>query len=273
MTTIPDLESYDIIEVSTSGGKDSLAMLWYIAVLAHEKGILDRVVAIHCVMEAVDWPMTPEIARQQAEHIGVRFMSVMRPQGNLLEHVVKNGWWPKPKTQYCTSDHKRGQVWHACTDLADEVRASWPEGTPKRPVRILNCVGLRAEESGKREKREEFYREKKPSSGRKIVDVWLPIKWWTVDQVWAANKASGAPIHPAYSYGFPRASCPFCIFAPREAWQMAGILLPDLLAKYVRVEKQIGHQLSKKVSVAEVAEDLKAGVVPKKIKNWDMGGM
>lgn len=267
---IPDLESYDIIEVSTSAGKDSLAMLWYVAILAHERGVLDRVVAIHADMGVCDWPGTAELAQEQAEHIGVRFMVVSRPQGDLLEHIEKLGKWPSPTQRFCTSDHKRGQLLVGMTQLANEVRDSLPEGARKRPIRILNCVGLRAEESPGRGKLSAFKPGARGSSDRKVIDMWLPIHKWTTKQVWQANEASGAPTHPAYEYGLPRASCVFCIYAPEPALLVSGMMNRELLAKFVKLEKKLGSKFTKKISLAKVEQDLKAGVVPGKISDWRM---
>jgi 3'-phosphoadenosine 5'-phosphosulfate sulfotransferase (PAPS reductase)/FAD synthetase len=277
----PDLASYDVIEVSTSAGKDSLAMLAHVAELARRADVLYRVVAVHADLGRVEWPGTLEIAKAQAEHLGVQFLAVRRPQGDFLDLVRHYGHWPKPDTRYCTAMLKRGQILRALTRLANEARAE--RGKPfcagdaaaaqyKAPVRILNCVGLRAEESPGRARQPAF----KPGgrgSGkgkRKVVDLWLPIHAWTEAEVWEACRASGAPIHPAYAAGLPRASCVFCIYAPREALVVAGKLHPELLAEYVAVEKEIGHAFKHKLPMAVVAEDVARGVATGPIANWRM---
>jgi 3'-phosphoadenosine 5'-phosphosulfate sulfotransferase (PAPS reductase)/FAD synthetase len=138
-------------------------------------------------------------------------------------------------------------------------------------VRILNCIGLRAEESPGREARAPFEQDKRSSGRRKQVDIWLPIQAWTEAEVWAACRASGARIHPAYAAGLPRASCVLCIFAPREALIVAGRLHPELLAEYVEVEREIEHDFKHRLPIARVAEDVAAGVVPHgAIGNWCM---
>ena len=271
MAKIPDLDSYDVIEISSSAGKDSLAMVTYMAGLLLDRGLLDRAIVIHADMGRADWPGTAELAQAQAEHFGMRSMVVTRPQGDLLDHVKKIGKWPTPSQRYCTSDHKRGQIWVALTALADEVRASWPEDAPKRPVRVLNCVGLRAQESPGRAKAPTFHREKKPSGAKKIVDVWLPIHDWKEDLVWEICNATGAPIHPAYALGLPRASCVFCIYAPEDALKIAGMAMPELLRECVKIEKQINHKFKKNLPLAKVQQDLAEGIGPRgPIKSWRM---
>jgi 3'-phosphoadenosine 5'-phosphosulfate sulfotransferase (PAPS reductase)/FAD synthetase len=269
-----DLATYDVIEVSTSAGKDSLAMLAFIARLAREAGVLDRVVAVHADLGRVEWPGTAEIARRQAAHLGVRFELVRRAQGDFLDLVRHYGYWPKPDSRYCTAMLKRGQILAALTRLADEVRASWPRprrGERQRPVRVLNCIGLRAEESPGRAKQAAFKVGGRGSSRRKTVDVWLPIHDLTEAEVYAACVASGAPMHPAYAAGLPRASCILCIYAPRAALVLAGRANPAVLAEYAAVEREIGHDFKHRLPIAQVAADVAAGVVPDgPVKSWCM---
>ena len=227
----PDLTSYDFIEFSSSGGKDSLAMKSYGARRLREAGLLRRGVVVHADLGRVEWPNTPELVERQAAHLGLRFMKVKRPQGDLLDHVEALGKWPMPTQRFCTADHKRGQILTVFTALAKESRA---RGVIGRPVRILNCIGLRAEESSGRAKRLALVRDKRASSRHKEVDVWLPIQGWTEDEVWAECRASGAPIHPAYAAGLPRASCVFCIYMPEDALRIAGALHPELLRRVRR---------------------------------------
>ncbi len=54
--TAPDLSSYDVILVNSSGGKDSQAMLDHVADLAGAAGVRNRVVVLHCDLGHVEWP-------------------------------------------------------------------------------------------------------------------------------------------------------------------------------------------------------------------------
>lgn len=112
------LSSYDWIVVSTSAGKDSQAMLDYVCERAEAEGVLDRVVAVHCDLGRVEWKGTRELAEKQAARYGVPCLIVWRRQGDLLQHIEQNGYWPKPDTRFCTSDHKRGQIMRAFTALS-----------------------------------------------------------------------------------------------------------------------------------------------------------
>lgn len=282
---LPDLESYDIFEASSSGGKDSQAMKSYLARLLRERGLLARGVAVHADLGRVEWPETPDLVRRQAEHLGLAYRVVKREQGDLLEHVEAMGHWMKPGSRYCTSDHKRAQIWRMLTQLANELRVRRAEAfykhetasclePPRRPVRILNCIGLRAEESPAREHHAELLlRDPRPTGWGhvKVVDVWLPIQGWSTARVWEECYASGAPIHPAYAAGFPRASCRFCIYAPEAALRRAGQLFPDLLDEYVRIEEKIEEDFKHHLPLAKVRADLRAGLGPEgPIQSWCM---
>src|SRR5205823_14965590 len=136
------------------------------------------------------------------------------------------------------------------------------------PVRILNCMGLRAEESPARAKKKPFDRDERASNGKRVVDVWLPIHSWTTAQVWQRIRASGVRYHPAYDLGMPRLSCCFCIFSPRAALLLAGKHNPELLAEYVAVEKQIGHRFRQELPLASVQQALARGERPGVVPDW-----
>lgn len=253
--TQPDLRSYDWIVVSSSAGKDSQAMLDYVVELAEAAGVVDRVVVVHCDLGRVEWPGTRELAEQQAARYGVRFAVVRRERGDLLDQVEARGLWPSPKQRYCTSDQKRGPIHRLYTELAARYRQIFANRS-----RILSCQGMRAEESPARAKRAPCGQDERASNGRRLVDNWLPIHSWTVNEVWSRIKAGRTAdlIHPAYGLGMPRLSCCFCIFAPKSALILAGKHNPELLAEYVRIEKQIGHKFRVDLPLADVQAAVEA---------------
>lgn len=315
-----DLRSYDWIVVSSSAGKDSQAMLDYVCELAEANAVLDRVVVVHCDLGRVEWKGTRELAERQAERYGVPCLVVWRRQGDLLDQIERMKFFPRPATRYCTSDHKRAQIYRTFTALANETTAArdgdlleqveargmWPSpkqryctsdqkraqvhrvytalanraagvhlglnrsGMP-RP-RILSCQGMRAEESPRRAKLLAFRPDERASTSRKLVDNWLPIHEWTVDQVWTRVRSSRTAdlVHQAYSLGMPRLSCCFCIFAPKAALMLAGKHNPELLERYVAVEKSIGHKFRVDLSLADVRDALASGEEPGEIRTWSM---
>lgn len=257
-----DLREWDVIVVNTSAGKDSMATLVTVAAMAREAGVLDRVVAVHADLGRVEWPGVRELAQEQAEALGIRFEVVRRGKGDLLAQVEARGRWPDSSNRYCTSDQKRDQVAKVLTRLAAERGGDG--------VRILNCMGFRAEESAARAKRQVMTRDERTSSGRKEVWTWLPIHDWPLARVWEVIKASGLRWHRAYDLGMPRLSCVFCIFAPKEALVIAGHENRELLDEYVALEAKIGHRFTHRMAIAEVRDAVLAGERPAQVPGWEM---
>jgi len=269
----PELHTFDWIVINSSAGKDSQTMLAEVVRQADSQGIpRERLVVVHCDLGRVEWPGTVDLARRQAEHYGLRFIIAKRTQNDLLDHVRARKMWPSPQQRYCTSDHKRGPVHVVLTALVRETE--YLDGPTEReaagPVRILNCMGHRAEESPARAKKTFLAFDKRASNGRREVWQWLPIHTWTLEQVWTDIKASGVPHHPAYDLGMPRLSCCFCIFAPVQALVVAGKHNPELLGEYVATERDINHKFRVDVSLEDIQRAVEAGKIPAVVDDWRM---
>lgn len=268
--TTPELSDYDVIAISSSGGKDSQAMLSHLRMLTGVLGIADRIVVIHADLGTAEWPGTKDTAKAQADHFGARFEVCTRigavakksgkvyeagdTYGPITDYAGRRGAWPSNQQRWCTSDFKRGPILTVFTRLAKEWRQATGE---TRACRILDCQGLRAEESPARAKKESFQIRKR--SRTQSVDTWLPIHSWTTEGVWDEIKISGAPHHWAYDIGMPRLSCVFCIFAPKAALILAGRHNRKLLDEYVSVENRTGHTFRQDLALADILEEIKKG--------------
>ena len=270
------LANYDWIVVNSSGGKDSQAMLHEVCRLAKELGILHRVVVVHADLGQVEWEGTKELAQKQAEFYGVRFMIVGRKQGDLLDHVLDRSQklksagktaspWPSSTARWCTSDHKRAQVGTVITALSREVI------TPidGRRIRVLNCMGLRSAESSARSKKMPFLLNWSLTTKRRVVHNYFPVFDWGVEKVWETIRQSGAPYSPVYDLGMPRLSCCFCVFMPKNALMLAGKHNPELLTRYVEVEKTVGSHFRLGLPIVEIKEALERGEEPGEITSWE----
>lgn len=286
-----DLTSYDVILVNSSAGKDSQAMLSTLMARCDAEGVdRSRIVVVHADLGRVEWQGTRDLAEQQAAAYGLRFEVVARSE-DLLDQIVSRrrsldaraeaawqdgvaleeaGWhafaemakgdaadledtpaWPSSTARYCTSDQKTSQVAKLMTRL---VREREHLG---RPVRILNCLGIRADESAARAKKQPFGPDA-ASNGKRAVDRWLPIFHWSAAQVWAEIRRSGLPHHPAYDAGMPRLSCVFCVLAGRRELLLAARLNPALAAEYAAVEEQVRHTFKADLSIAELVHEAEA---------------
>ena len=258
MAHSPDLASYDYILVNTSGGKDSQAMMDEVYRLAAEAGVTDRLIAVHADLGRVEWEGTKALAAKQAEQYGIRFEVVSRAKGDLLDQIIDRRIsldakgktdapaWPSSDARFCTSDQKTSQVEKFMTALVRE------SGITGRRVRILNCLGIRAQESPARAKKVAFGPDSATNKTVRLVERWLPIFTWTEDEVWARIKESGVPYHPAYDLGMSRLSCVFCVFASKSDLTIAAKHNPELAREYAEVEIQVRSTFRADLSIAEV---------------------
>jgi 3'-phosphoadenosine 5'-phosphosulfate sulfotransferase (PAPS reductase)/FAD synthetase len=243
----PDLADYDLVLVSSSGGKDSQATLDVVVEHADRAGVRDRLAVFHAELGRVEWDGVRDLAAEHAAHYGLRFIAIARPQGDLLDQVRKRGMWPDAARRYCTSDHKRAQGRKAMTRLVRELGLD-------RPAKVLHCLGFRAEESPARRKMPTLSYDA-PASGKgrvRQVWEWLPIHDWALADVWARIRQAGTRHHWAYDAGMPRLSCSFCVLASRSALVRAAQLRPELAAEYVEIERDIGHRFRADMSIAEI---------------------
>lgn len=264
----PDLASYDVIVVNTSGGKDSSVMAHQVVAQAAAAGVLDRVVLVNATF-AEEWEGTEDLVKRQAAALGLgdKLIICQRTidgvKENLLDYVLARRKWPGSSARFCTSEFKRGPIDKVITSIATVAG---------KQVRVLNCMGLRAQESSARAKNVALKCDDRRTNGRRLVDQWLPIFRMSEAQVWAYINAHGIEQHHAYALGMPRLSCVFCVFAPTAALMLAGKHNPELLAKYVAVEQQIGHTFKNGQSIADIQTRLAAGEQPdmSKLKSWVM---
>lgn len=259
------LADYDLVLINSSAGKDSQSMLDLLVAQADAEGVdRSRLVVVHADLGRVEWEGTRELAEAQAAHYGLRF-EVTRARdkdGNerdLLTQVEDRhaalqakgkvaAPWPSSAARYCTSDQKRGPVKRVITALTTELQAAGIAHP-----RILNCLGIRAQESAARAKKESFTAgDKTFSNTKRTVDTWFPIFTWSVEQVWARIAQSGVAHHPAYDIGMPRLSCVFCVLAPKSALVLAAQHNPELAKEYEAVEQRTGFTFQNGLSISEV---------------------
>jgi 3'-phosphoadenosine 5'-phosphosulfate sulfotransferase (PAPS reductase)/FAD synthetase len=206
---------------------------------------------VHADLGRVEWKGTRELAEAQAEYYGLPFEAVRRERGDLLDQIEARGKFPSSTARYCTSDQKTAQVAKLMTRLASDHRQAGGAG----PLRILNCLGIRAQESAARAKKAPFGPDRPASNGRRTVDRWLPIFEWTEDEVWRTIRANGLRWHPAYDLGMPRLSCVFCVLAGKRELVLAARHNPELAAEYVAVEQRIGHTFKADLSMAQIVAE------------------
>jgi len=219
-----------------SGGKDSQAMLLRMLKIVPRGQIL----AIHAHLGEVAWPGTLEHAQQHAQHAGVAFL-VARAQKTLLEMVETRfatrpevPSWPSPQFRQCTSDLKRGP-------LNREIRRY---AKAQGYTRVINCTGIRREESPQRSKLGPWRRQESECSKTREWLEWLPIFELSTQDVWTLLRESNQTAHPAYAQGNTRMSCVFCLMGSEGDLRNGARLNPELFEKYAALEDKTGYTLS-----------------------------
>ncbi|QVJ00387.1 phosphoadenosine phosphosulfate reductase family protein [Nocardiopsis eucommiae] len=232
----------DLILSNHSGGKDSGAMVALIATLAAELGVLDRVQVVHNPLGILEWPGSAQIAREHADHYGVRYVE-RAADADLLDLVRARRLWMDALARYCTAAMKRGP------GLAYVTEAVTALGLDRTAV-VLYGLGLRAQESTARAKLAPVAVHPR-SSGRRTIHTWHPILRMTENQVWELHREHGLRHHTAYDQGMSRLSCSFCVLASAADLIRACQLRPELAAEYAAVEWEIGDVFKPSLSMLE----------------------
>ena len=234
MVDLPSIQSLidrgALFVINHSAGKDSQAMTIVL------KRIIpaDQLLVIHADLGRVEWDGVQDHIRNT---IGDLPLIVCRNDNKtLLEMVERRGMWPSPGQRQCTSDLKRGPI-------EREIRRHL-KANPRFEGLVVNCMGIRAEESPARAKKQQL----RLNAGNSVADRewydWLPIFDLSEAEVFQTIAEAGQKPHWAYGVGMSRLSCVFCIMANRQDLQTAARHNPDLYREYVRLERRIGHTLS-----------------------------
>jgi len=224
------LDAGGLFVINHSGGKDSQAMLVHL----RQMGIPDsQMLIIHADLGDIEWPGNVEHIKRYSGAIPV---IVARSKRSFFDMVESRQKFPSPAQRQCTSDLKRGPI-------EREIRR-YLKANPQHGGRVVNCMGMRAQESSSRAKAATFKHSGRNSKAGRVWHDWLPIHHLTESQVFAAIRVAGQQPHPVYAKGMSRLSCSFCIMASKADLTTAARLRPDLYARYVATEKRLGFTLS-----------------------------
>ncbi len=221
-----------LVAINHSGGKDSQAMTILLSRIVPR----DRLVAVHAPLGEVEWPGTIEHIEATLP-VGVPLIFAPIASGKtLLKRVEERGLWPSNSARWCTSDFKAGPIQR---ELRRYLKAH-----PRFGGRLVNAMGMRAEESPARARKAPWRRNDRMSvAGREVFD-WLPVFDLSTEDMFRVIRDAGQSPHWAYAAGMSRLSCSFCILASRADLRRAAELRPDLYRTYAELERRIGHTLS-----------------------------
>lgn len=241
--------------LSVSGGKDSDAMTHYLMDLRQQERWSGDVCMVHADLgKRVEWHQTPDYVENLAKRKGVPLHVVRWTHGDLIDRIWQRYYkdpsrpcWPSSSIRYCTSDMKRAPI-------SRWIRNQFPSGN------VVCAMGLRAEESHARAKRQIFTVRKDctaPTKGRFVWD-WLPIHDWQTDDVWDCIRQHGDIAHPAYRLEQPnqRLSCALCILASLNDLMNGAFHNPNTYREYCRIEAVTGYSFRKDFWLSSLKPEL-----------------
>jgi 3'-phosphoadenosine 5'-phosphosulfate sulfotransferase (PAPS reductase)/FAD synthetase len=218
-----------------SGGKDSQAM----SIRLLERIPKAQMIVAHASLGEMEWPGAMELARDQAAAAGLPFI-VATANKSLLDMVQRRfetrpevPSWPSASTRQCTSDLKRGPIQR-------EVRRYAKANGYKV---IVNCLGLRAQESPGRAKRAKLRLNERDSNSVNTWYEWLPVHDLSSPEVFEIIEQAGQKPHYAYAEGNDRLSCVFCFMANKHDLKNGKKHRPELFEQYVAMEKLTGYTM------------------------------
>lgn len=206
--------------VNHSGGKDSQAMFHYI----HRHVPTSQITVIHALLPEVEWDGVEEHVHNTT--LGIPVLTC-KSRRTLLQMIEERGMFPSPSNRQCTSDLKRGPIERTVRRTGETL--------------VVNCMGMRAQESPSRSKLETFKLNQKNTNSKREWYDWLPIHDWLIEEVFDAIASVGQKPHWAYERGMTRLSCCFCIMSSKQDLTTAAKLNPELYRKYVSLEKTTGQ--------------------------------
>ena len=213
--------------INHSGGKDSQAMTIKLRQIIPAR----QLIVVHAVLPGVEWDGTEEHAR--ATTAGLPFLTC-RSKKTFFDMVEHRQMFPSPQYRQCTSDLKRDPINRLVRQYAADHGFD----------QIVQCIGIRSEESASRRKQPVVKLDKRMSKAGRTVLVWHPIHDMLVDEVFETIAQAGETPHWAYLAGMTRLSCCFCIMSSKADLTTAAKLNPALYAEYVATERRLGFTLS-----------------------------
>lgn len=214
-----------IFYISHSGGKDSQAM--YATLCKHIPH--DQIVVIHASLGEIEWNGVIEHIENNITHK----LNIVQANKTFFDMVEHRQMFPSAKHRQCTSDLKRGPIEKF---IRNDIKA-------RNRTIAVNCMGLRAEESSGRAKRDVLkIKHSMTIKGRTVYD-WLPIHKLSTSEVFQTIKDAAQLPFWAYESGNERLSCVFCIMGSKNDLRNGAKHNPELFKKYADLEKKTGHTM------------------------------
>lgn len=236
--TTLDLRQFNKIFISLSGGKDSHAMIFYVAEIARNQGCLDKLIAVYADT-GMEWHNAESHCRKICAGCGVPLQVVypVRPMLEKFKHrfeLAKSGKindlvFPSVSCRYCTSEQK-------VAPIEKFIR--------KHKGKLLQVTGERWHESSARANYNEFVRRRCIDTANRVVYGWRPMLQFRTEEIFAMVQQTGIARHCVYELGGSRLGCAGCIFSNDRELKIEMANNPAIFDALDRLEFESGRTMS-----------------------------
>lgn len=223
-----------LFHVGISGGKDSVGLLlWAI----HESGIPISQLRVTSSDTGNEDELTYAHLRYLHEHVigpaGIPGgLEILFPERDFFALAFHEKRFPSRVAQFCTIELK-------IKPMKEWLKARWAEGYE---VCVLN--GKRVSESHQRKKT----MANQPERGFSDywgTEEWMPLRNWTLSDVFAIHERHGVPLNPLYALGAKRVGCFPCVNCGKGEIRMVAKHRPEKVAKIAAAEKRFETELGR----------------------------
>jgi 3'-phosphoadenosine 5'-phosphosulfate sulfotransferase (PAPS reductase)/FAD synthetase len=221
-----------IYHVGVSGGKDSTALLLWIL---FESGIPRHLIRVTFCDTGNEDELTYAhlrlIHRVLLAPLGIALETLM-PERDFFALALWKKRFPARVAQFCTIDLKiePTRVW---------LRERWAEGFE---TVLLN--GKRVGESAERA-RTMADQPERGFSDYWGCEEWMPLRSWTLDDVFAIHRKYDFPLNPLYALGASRVGCWPCINCGKREIRLVAKHRPEKIALIAAVEQRFKTELGR----------------------------
>lgn len=203
--------------ISISGGKDSTA-LWL-----HLKNEL-RLPNLIAIFSDTGWehPATYDYLDYLETVIGPLIR--LKPELDFVELAKKKNRFPSAKARFCTEHLKMRPMREWLRSQIDTRALSSDD--------LIQCTGIRAEESSSRAKMSEFVEMDEFFK----LPQWRPIISWTWQEVFDCHERHQVAPNPLYKQGMSRVGCMPCIMSNHSELAEIAVRFPETIYKVEAAE-------------------------------------